>query len=148
MEKGEVYTFDDVKITVLRTFNPHLITDNYENDTSVVFKVEGEKSSVLILGDLGWEGGKELMQVCSQEELFADYTQMAHHGQNGVTKECYEYIRPQRCLWSAPDWLWDNNSGGGYNSGPWKTLEVRAWMEELGVKEHYVIKDGTTKFEI
>ena len=73
---------------------------------------------------------------------------MAHHGQGGVTREVYEAISPSVCLWDTPDWLWDNNSGGGYNSGPWKTLEVRAWMEELGAIEHYVIKDGTTKFEI
>ena len=31
--------------------------------------------------------------------------------------------------------------GGGIGSGPWLTLETRKWMDELGVKEHYVAKD-------
>lgn len=45
----------------------------------------------------------------------------------------------------TPDWLWDNDSGAGKGSGPWKTLETRSWMEELGVREHIVAKDGLGK---
>ena len=40
------------------------------------------------------------------------------------------------------EWLWDNDNGGGIGSGDWKTLETRQWMEELGVRVNYCIKDG------
>ena len=71
---------------------------------------------------------------------------MAHHGQQGVTKEFYAVASPTVCLWPTPDWLWDNNAGGrGKNTGPWKTLETRAWMEEMGIDKHYVSKDGLIK---
>ena len=63
-------------------------------------------------------------------------------------REFYEFIRPERCLWATPDWLWDNDDGGGFNTGPYETVITRSWMEELGVKEHLITKDGTAVFEI
>ena len=89
-----------------------------------------------------------MKNTCSAESLFADYTQMAHHGQAGVNREFYRYIRPQRCLWPAPDWLWDNNNGNGYDSGPWQTVETRRWMDEFEITEHFVEKDGTVRIEL
>lgn len=75
-------------------------------------------------------------------ELDSDYVQMAHHGQNGVTYEFYQAVSPKYCLWPTPEWLWNNDNGGGYNSGPWKTLETREWIEKLDVEENYIAKDG------
>ena len=34
--------------------------------------------------------------------------------------------------------------GGG---GPWKTLEVRAWMAKLSIKQHYVMTQGLIRIE-
>ena len=63
-------------------------------------------------------------------------------GQNGVNEEFYRTVHPSYCLWPTPDWLWDNDNGGGVNSGPWATLTVRKWMEKLPVIDHYISKDG------
>ena len=73
---------------------------------------------------------------------------MAHHGHSGATKELYTVVSPKICLWPTPAWLWDNDPGTGYNTGNWKTIETRKWMEELGVQQNYVEKDGdvTIKF--
>ena len=73
---------------------------------------------------------------------------MSHHGQSGATKELYKEISPKICLWPSPDWLWNNDSGAGENSGPWKTLETRKWMEELGVTKNYIEKDGDITIKI
>ena len=67
---------------------------------------------------------------------------MAHHGEYGVNKDVYQAIAPSVALWNAPEWLYDDNNGGGVGSGPWGTLETRQWMKDLGVKENFVIKDG------
>lgn len=73
---------------------------------------------------------------------------MAHHGQAGVSEEFYKAVDPKYCLWPTPDWLWENKRRCRQNSGPWKTIEVRAWMEDLGVETHYIAKDGLHRIDI
>lgn len=143
---GDVYTFDDVAARVLRVYNPE-ITFNFTNNSSSVYRVDGANKRILILGDLGAEAGKEVMENVPASELFADYTQMAHHGQAGADEAFYNYIKVRRCIWASPSWLWDNDSGGGKGSGPWKTLETRQWVEKMGVTEHVVEKDGLQTIE-
>ena len=144
---GETFAFDDVTVRVLRVFNPAIL-ENCINNSSAVYRIEGGQRSVLILGDLGVEGGEETMALCPRELLQADYTQMAHHGQNGVSRAFYEYIQPKRCIWASPDWLWENDQGNGFDTGIFRTVRTREWMEALGVQEHLVEKDGIHKFEI
>ena len=62
---------------------------------------------------------------------------MAHHGQNGVDRSFYEAVDPEICLWPTPQWVWENRGG------QLKTLEVREWIKELGVKKNMIAKDGT-----
>ncbi len=147
IKRGDVFEFDDIKVNILRVFNEK-ITSDFNNNSSCVCRIDSPKTKVLVLGDLGADGGKDVMQTCSAQSLWADYTQIAHHGQNGVEEDFYEYIRPQKCLWSTPEWLWNNDDGGGIDSGPWATMETRKWMQKLGVTEHIVTKDGTVEILI
>ena len=146
-EKGDVYDFGDAKITMLRTPNEEL-TMNAMNNSSIVFRLDTADSSVLFLGDLGIEAGNELIENVPHEMLRCDYVQMAHHGQQGVTRQVYEVISPKCCLWCTPSWLWDNRGPNGYDSGNFKTVVVRGWMSDMGVKQHYVTKDGPFVIEI
>ena len=141
VQANDVFQIGEIKITVLKVYDPQM-TNNFINNSSVVYRVENENTSFLILGDLGEEAGNELMQTCPLELLQADYTQMAHHGQAGVSKAFYEYIKPKRCIWPTPEWLWNNDNGEGFDTGPWLTVRTREWMEELGVTEHIISKDG------
>lgn len=142
LSPGQRITFRGVTFEVLSTVNPE-IAANAVNNQSVVWRVDGGGTSILFLGDLGEEGGDKLLASSYRNRLKADYVQMSHHGQTGVSEEFYKVVNPTYCLWPTPDWLWENNKGGkGRDSGPWKTLEVRAWMTTLNIKEHYVAKDG------
>ncbi len=142
LSKGNILEFDKVKVNVLRVFNETILSD-FTNNSSCVYRIDCKDKRILLLGDLGVEGGNELMQNCSPEELYADYTQLSHHGQSGVSKEFYQYIKPKRCLWASPEWLWNNDIGDGFDTGPYKTVRTREWMRQLGVIEHIVEKDGT-----
>lgn len=114
------------------------------NDTSIVFRMELGGKSILFTGDCGEEAGKKILRVWKDSGLLhCDICQMAHHGQDGCDRDFYEAVMPQTCLWCTPSWLWTNVDG----TGSFKTLIVRGWMEELGVKEHYVMKDGTQVIE-
>ena len=146
LQQGDCFVFDDVTITVLRIINES-ITDDFVNNSSAVYRIDSPRNRILILGDLGVKGGEDLLRVCDLHQLKADYTQMAHHGQGGVNQAFYDTIRPQRCLWPCPAWLWDNDAGNGFDTGPFNTVRTREWVAALGATEHYVEKDGIQKIE-
>ena len=116
------------------------------NDTSIVLRAHFPKRDVLFLGDLA-ENGQKFLINDSADKLSCDIVQMAHHGQWGVDFNMYKLIMPKICLWPTPDWLWDNDNGEGYGTGPWRTLETRAWMEQLGVQASFPAAYGDYEFD-
>lgn len=138
--RGTEINIDDVNIRVLN--NRGAYTYNGVNNSSLVYKIRVSGQSILILGDLAYDGGKDLIKTCTAAELKSDIVQMAHHGQQGVDQDAYALIAPTTCLWPTPAWLWDNDNGGGIGSGPWGTLKTRAWMDALGVKDNRSLKYG------
>lgn len=77
------------------------------------------------------------------DKLKCPVVQMAHHGQDGVTEEFYRAVQPKVALWCAPEWLWNNDCGNGFNTGPWKTVETRGWMEKLKTVNYRFEKEIT-----
>lgn len=143
---GQKWEIDGLQIEVLGIKNPE-ITANAINNSSIVFRVSDDSKSVLFTGDLGVEGGRKLLASEYKQQLPADYVQMAHHGQAGVELAFYRVVQPRYCLWPTPAWLWDNNSGAGPGSGPWQTLTVREWMDELNVEQHYISAHGLIRID-
>ena len=138
--RGTEINIADVNIRVLNNRGVYIY--NGVNNSSMVYKIRVSGQSILILGDLAYDGGKDLIKTCTAAELKSDIVQMAHHGQQGVDQDAYALIAPTTCLWPTPAWLWDNDNGGGVGSGPWGTLTTRAWMDALGVKDNRSLKDG------
>lgn len=142
LDAGQRWRFGDMAFEVLRVADPTVV-NNAGNNASCVVRMEAAGASALFLGDLGVEGGEELLRTQGQR-LHSDVVQMAHHGQSAVTMAVYDAIAPKVCLWCAPHWLWNNDQGHrGYDSGQWDILRVRAHMAGLGVRRHAVAKDGT-----
>ena len=141
LKEGERICIGKMDFEILQVFNP-LETKNAINNSSMIFRLTLNGKKVLFLGDAGIEAGERLLQKY-KTALKSDFCQMAHHGQGGVSREVYEAIAPDACLWDTPDWLWDNDAGKGFNTHVFLTVEVRRWMQELGVKTHYCTKDGT-----
>ena len=137
---NETINIDGIKTENLGVRNPE-ITENPGNEQSMVIKFDTGNTSLLILGDIGENSSKKLLET-QRNKLKSDIVQMAHHGQAGATQELYKAINPQICMWPTPDWLWNNDAGDGFNTGPWKTIETRNWMKQLNVKENYIAKDG------
>ncbi len=135
--------FKDVTFEVLSTVDQK-ITNNAVNNQSAVWRVDVGDTSILFLGDLGVEGGEALLKSPYRNRLKADYVQMSHHGQAGVSEEFYKVVDPEYCLWPTPEWLWTNKNG----KGPWNTLKVRAWMDKLNIEKHYIAKDGLHRIDI
>ena len=142
---GDEIDIDEIKIEVLYV-NTNTFKVNAINNSSLLIKFSDDTKSVLFTGDLGVEAGNDIIKKVNRKKLKSEYVQMAHHGQAGLGKNVYELIDASYYLWPTPLWLWDNDSGGGKNSGPWKTLEVRKWVEELQGKENYVSGKGRVKW--
>ena len=134
-------TVGEDQIDVLRTYNPE-ITENAGNNSSSVYKMNVQGTKILFLGDLGVEGGEELLSLNKEAIKNMDYVQMAHHGQAGVNEDVYQVIDPKYCLWPTTDWLW-KNEGKAY-----KTDETKKWVKALHVKKNYVADNGTVRIEL
>lgn len=143
---NQIINIDFIKCEILGVKNPE-ITNNGFNNSSMVIKMNLPKSSILFLGDTGEESGEKLLNT-QKDKLKSDIVQVAHHGQGGAKESLYKEINPRICLWPTPEWLWNNDSGGGKGSGPWTTVETRQWMENLGVKIHVIEKDGDTTIKV
>ena len=140
VQRGDVFSMEGATIHVMNS--PYLFPVNAIKNSSVVFRVDMAGKRILFLGDLGEQGGAELLKDVPPSELKSNIVQMAHHGQYGVSKDVYAAIAPNVAMWNTPLWLWENDGGSGPNTGSYLTLVVRSWMEELGVRRNYVIKDG------
>lgn len=138
---GDEFEIDGVNFRILSEKNPEMANCNPYNNSSMAYKMWDSKKSFIFLGDLGVEGGQKLLDSEYAKDLECDYLQMAHHGQAGCDKHFYESVKFRACLWPSPKWV--------YNApmGPLKTAEVRGWIKELGITEHYVSNEGLARIE-
>lgn len=152
VQQGESLDVDECHIDFLYTYHDGLFS-NLMNDSSLVFMVTTPNKKVLFLGDLGPEGGDVLYEE-SRHLLKADIVQMAHHGHMNVGMEVYAAIMPDACMWCCADWLYNEPEIPHYltdrknlrrmqRERMYGTTVTRKWMDILGVKTHYVTKDGT-----
>ena len=121
------------------------------NGTSIIFLVHFTKKDVLFTGDFDVTAQMEFLEHCDASKLRCDIVQMPHHGQNGIDRMFYELIMPKICLYTTPQWLWENNrykctDPKTAGQGPFTTLETRAWMKVLGAEQSYAHKDGDYLF--
>ena len=135
LNTGDVFSIGAAKITVLYTPDESFFD---VNEHSVIFRMDLGGTSIMFTGDAQVNAGNRALADWESTGLIdCDYCKMAHHGQDGVDRSFYEAVSPEVCLWPTPTWVWDNVNGN------LKTLEVRAWMEEIGVKKNYKAFEGS-----
>ena len=127
----DLIDIDNLKCEIIRVADPSVTGSDNGNEASMVFKFTATDidKSILFLGDSYFKVSRELLEL-APEKLESYAVQIAHHGQNGVTKEVYDVIKPKVCFYNCPKWLYDNDIGEGYNTSKYQTVEVRGWMEE------------------
>ena len=128
LRRGDVISCGGLRIDVLHDCENY-VNYNCVNDTGAVMRVHYPNRDILFLADIEPAAARELMELYTPEQLRCDIVQLAHHGQGGAHRAFYELVQPKIALYTAPDWLWTNRNG----EGPFKTLETRRWMRELGV---------------
>lgn len=147
IQENTEFVLGSLKVEILAGSNPD-IEENKFNNQSCVFKIREDDFSLLILGDLGIEGGERLQEKVP-EKLQCTAVQMAHHGQQGVAEALYQKIRPKYAFWPTPLWLWENRrflGRGEIGEGSFKTPENAEWMKKLGAKNIFSF-ENTTVFD-
>ncbi len=145
---GDAIKIDNVNFEIIFAPCNRYMEQKNLNNSSFVLKMEACGQSVLFLADLAEPAGGDFIKEVAPDKIKADFVQMAHHGQYGVSRDVYEKIEAKCCLWPTPEWLWDNDAGKGYNTHGFQTIIVRNWMKELGVTHHVVAKNGTTLIKL
>lgn len=130
-EKYQEIYMDNVKCEILKIADPEMLNTDNGNDSSMCFKMTATdvNKSIIFLGDAYYYASIELLQ--NPEKLKADVVQMAHHGQNGVSKDVYVAIAPKVCCFNTTSVLYNNDSGTGFNTGRYQSIEVQSWIQEL-----------------
>lgn len=134
-EAGETYTFDGLNIKILSVVNDEFM--GYNNQ-SMIMRAWDKRKSITFLADAEPKCGDKALHGKFRNDLHCDYLQMAHHGALGCSRELYFYVKCRACLWPTPLWVWNNDYGKGFNTGPLVTLTTRQWMREKGITEHHV----------
>lgn len=100
-------------------------TDSICNNGSLMLKFEGSNESFLICADVEDEMAEYLMNTYG-EEMAADYVQMSHHGNWGLTEDFYELVAPRVAFFDGPASLYEKSDL--YDG--WKMMEL---MKSIGV---------------
>ena len=145
---------DDIKISdalTIRVLNDACFdkSENYGNNTCVMYKAITPAESVLFTGDMGDRGDLYLQDEWFRNEIeTCAVVQLAHHGSLGVSDEFYNTINNiKACLYPSAQWIYDNDNGQGFNSAWLNTLQTRALVRERGVLRIYKSMDGRKLIE-
>ena len=142
-EAGPVILLDHTQFKILGVTNEDILVNPY-NNSSMIIRVWDDSKSMLFLGDCGQEEGDRLLSGPYRKELDCDYIQMAHHGQQGVSKDFYRTVKFNACLWPTPSWVYNNDVGQGFNTHILKTVEIRELIDSLGIQSNYISWKGLT----
>ena len=127
IKKNDTFAIDNISVKVMNDI--YLIDSDPINNSSIVYKVDVENTSMMVLGDLSYYGGDELLKDNNGvNSLKSDIVVMAHHGQAGVDYSVYEKISPKIALWPTTKNIYENQSG------KFQTDETKKWMNRIGVK--------------
>lgn len=120
VEKGLSFDVDGVKIDVLQTWDKNDGED--VNNNSLILKVWVDGQSILFLNDAGLTAENRLLMGKYKDQVKSDIVQLAHHGQNGLSKTGYDAIDADVYLWTTPLWVWLNKEGN------YQIDTVREWL--------------------
>ena len=97
------------------------------NNCGLIFKVQGKSETMLFCCDIGNEWISERLINGHGDRLKADYVQMGHHGNGGLTEEAYRIVAPKAAFFDCPEWIFADEE-------KYTATKNRKLMESLGCK--------------
>lgn len=113
---------------------------NLCNHGSLMFKLGGARKSMLFCSDIGKVRQKRLIRRY-KKELSSTYVQCAHHGNWGLNKKFYRYVKPKIAFFDAPKMITDDTSG------KYSAPSLIRYFKKRGVKV-YTFANGNGKHTV
>lgn len=112
VHEGDTFEVGNLTFEVYNAYGPKVeeLSRDLLNDGSMMFKVCGNTQSMLFCADVGQAMSDYLLRKY-QDELRADYLQMAHHGNGGLKKSFYVNVGAKKAFFDSPSWLMEDKSG-------------------------------------
>ena len=123
IKAGQNIQIGNLRFEILQTW---YVNERQVNDNSLIIRLWFDGQSVLFLNDTAIDAGNRLLNTYGANYLKSDIVQLAHHGQNGVTKEVYQAIDANVRLWANFKSLWLDNTAENDSSN--QTSTVRTWF--------------------
>lgn len=124
-----------LKVTCFNAYDDEVWsrTDAICNNGSLMLKMEGNLESFLFCADVEDEMQDYLINTYG-ERLSADYVQMGHHGNWGLTEAFYDVVKPKVAFFDGPDSLYEE-------SQLYDGFRMMEHMKKLGA-EIYTLNDA------
>ena len=135
LHEGDQLEIVGLQMKVYSAYDDYILerSNDLANDGSLMFKLSGHENTMLFCSDVGVRISDYLIERYSSE-LKADYIQMGHHGNGGLSDDFYKLVKPTKAFFDAPDWLMNNINPGTGEPATYDTPEKKQLMEELGAK--------------
>ena len=110
VHENDKFEIIDLKMKVLSAYEDWIDekTNNLLNNGSIIFKIYGNKESILFCGDAQDKLIGEYLLNNHKNDLKSDFIQVGHHGNNSFEKDFYKAVNPKVAFFCAPDWLINN----------------------------------------
>lgn len=108
-------------------------TNNLLNNGCIIFKLYGNKESILFCGDAQDKLIGDYLIEKYGDKLKSTYLQVPHHGNNDFVDEFYKIVNPEVAFFPAPKWIMFNENNIEWFTAPyhWELLE------NMGAKVYY-----------
>lgn len=124
-------------ITVLNS--PVQSSDSYAvNSSGLMYDILIDGKHLVILGDMGREVGDRLMRGEAISGLKADFVQMSHHGQDGVSEGFYRMLEPTYCIWPTTEWIYHVEG----TDTRLRTMLTKSWISGMNVAANFLTIGG------
>lgn len=134
IKKDDNFDCGNIKIEILNDL--YLLNQDPINNTSIVYKVYIDDKTMLIFGDLGYEGSHRLLNS-TNDKLASDICVLSHHGQNGVDVNIYKEVAPRFLVWPTSKSIYENKNG------KYKTDETKNVFKNMNIKNQILTYEYT-----
>lgn len=130
LSRGDEFEVAGLSVKVFNAYDD-VVTDvmkDLPNICSLVFKITGQKDSILFCGDCRGGAMSNILLDTWGDELAAEYVQLGHHGNGSLIPRFYDAVNPQVALFDAPAWLMTDEK--------YSAKKLKGILDEKGVNTY------------